>query len=140
MPNEPEIDAVLARRQEIAAQIEQLRAEDAELEVAIRVLKRFSKIAKTGNGQASLTPKLGPPRPDGTPPLFDMVEKVLLDAISSGKPGLRGQEIVTEIGRKYWPGVQGRQILPPIYQFAKNDRIHKSKDGVFRPVKATRGG
>jgi hypothetical protein len=127
----PEMEAILARRKEIAAEIERLRAEEDELDVAIKVLKRFGKIAKIGNGHAA--PKLGPARPEGTPSLFDMVETVLLDAIANGKPGLSGQEIVTAIGRKYWPGVQGRQILPPIYGFAKKDRIHKSKNGIFRP-------
>ena len=86
------------------------------------------------NGAKKPSPSLGPPRPEGTPPLFDMTETVIHDAIAGGKSGLRGREIVDEIGKKFWPGVQGRQILPPIYAFAKKGRLHKTKDGVFKPI------
>ena len=114
--------------------MERLRVEDSELEIAIRVLNRYASPKTAAMNGAEPSPSLGPPRPEGTPTLFDMAEAVILDAIAGGKSGLRGQELVNGIGKKFWPGVQGRQILPPIYAFAKKGRLHKTKDGVFKPV------
>ena len=49
-----------------------------------------------------------------------MTEAVIRDAVTGGKPGLTGHEIVAAIGKRYWPGVKGQQILPAIYyDFAK---------------------
>jgi len=127
-----DIDAILARRQEIAAEMERLRTEDSELEIAVRVAQRFGGSGSTAaNGSDN---KLGPPRPENTPPLFEMAENVLESAISAGKPGLKGKEIVAHIGKAYWPGVRAEQILPPIYGFAKKGRLQKNKDGFFRPI------
>jgi len=39
---------------------------------------------------------------------------------------------VAAISKRYWPGVKGQQILPSIYQFAKQGRLVKTKDGVFK--------
>ena len=126
-------EAILNRRREIAAEMDRLRTEDSELEIAIRVAERFSGggESQAGNGAR---PKLGPPRPENTPPLFEMADVVLCDAIRSGKPGLRGREIVEAIGKTYWPGVQPEQILPLIYGFAKKGRLFKNRDGIFKPV------
>jgi hypothetical protein len=126
-----DIETILARRREIAAEMERLHTEDNELEIAVRVVQRFGDGPAKGNGAEN---KLGPPRPENTPPLFEMTENVLRGAIEAGKPGLKGQEIVAHIGKTYWPGVVARQILPPIYGFAKKGRLHKNKDGIFKPV------
>ena len=125
-----DIDAIVARRSEIAAEIERLHTEDGELEIAIRVIRRFGKEGRT-NGTGVVPSKLGPPRPENTPSLIEMTETVLRDAIAAGSPGLKGLEIVAEIGKMYWPGVQGRQILPPIYKFVKSQRLQKDEQGIF---------
>ena len=122
-----DIQKIQGRLREINAQIEKLRAEAEELETAVRVFKRFAG-ANGGAGE----PKLGPARPEGLPALFDMTAAVVRDAIGTGKPGLTGAEIVDAIGKRYWPGVKGQQILPSIYQFAKNDRLIKTNNGVFK--------
>ncbi len=127
---EPDLKTIEARQREIASEMERLRAEAEELEIAVRVLKRYSK----GNGATSEGPKLGPPRPEGAPSLFQMTVMVLKDAVAAGKPGLTGQEIVTEIGKRYWPGVKGQQILPSIYGFGKSGRVRKNAKGVFSPM------
>jgi hypothetical protein len=131
MKPDSEIDGILQRRKAIAAEIDRLKAEDSELETALRVLGRFGKAIPASDG---VTWKLGPPRPGGTPSLFDMTETVIKDAIKAGKPGLKGREIVAEIGKRYWPGVKPQQILPPIYSFVKNKRLKKGDNGIFKPV------
>jgi hypothetical protein len=121
-----DIEAMLERQREIAAEMERLAKEKEELDVAVRVLQRFAISDKSNE------PKLGPPRPEGTPTLFKMTESVVRKAQEGGKEGLTAKEIVEEIGREFWPGVQPPQILPQIYQFAKKKRIAKTSDGIFQ--------
>jgi len=124
---EMDLQKILVRQREIAAQMEKLRAEAEELETAVKVFKRFAGPEDKPEG-----PKLGPPRPEDIPSLFEMTESVIRDAMGGGKPGLTGKEIVAAIGRRYWPGVNGPQILPSIYKFAKEDRLTKTNNGVFK--------
>jgi hypothetical protein len=136
MTNESDIRAIKARHQEIAQEIERLKAEADELAITLRVLDRFSSGSAQANGEG---PKLGPPRPADTPSLFNMTVSVISDAVGQGKTGLRGQEIVAAIGKRFWPGVQSKQVLPPIYQFAKKGRLIKTKDGLFKVVSESEG-
>ncbi|ADP72472.1 hypothetical protein Rvan_3279 [Rhodomicrobium vannielii ATCC 17100] len=85
-----------------------------------------------GSNQSDTQTKLGPPRPSGAPTNFEMARLVLLSAQKEGKAGLTAAELVDEIGRRYWPGVQAPQIMPTMYQLAKNGRLIKGDDGVFR--------
>jgi hypothetical protein len=136
MTNESDVQAIRARHQEIANEIERLKAEADELAITLRVLDRFSNGLVPVNGEG---PKLGPPRPADTPSLFEMTVTVIRDAVGQGKTGLKGQEIVAAIGKKFWPGVQSKQVLPPIYQFAKKGRLIKTKDGLFKVVSESEG-
>ncbi len=130
-----ETHAIQARKREIAEAIAELQAEDKELDIALKVKARFSGLQPPPqNGHDPAKPKLGPPRPEGTPSLFDMTVDVLREAIANGKSGLKGREIVNEIGKKYWPGVQPEQVLPPIYGFVGKKRLRKNADGVFKPI------
>lgn len=134
MKAESELDTMLKRRKEIAAEVEKLKAEDSEIETALRVFSRYGgKPIPATDGLLS-APKLGPPRPDGTPSLFEMTETVIKDAIKAGKSGLKGREIVAEIGKRYWPGVKPQQVLPPIYGFVKTKRLRKGESGIFKPI------
>lgn len=121
-----DVEALLERHREITKEIDRLVKERDELDLAVRVLKRFAISREASE------PKLGPPRPEGTPTLFEMTEKVLREARQdSSLLGLTAREIVEEIGRQYWPGVQSAQMLPQIYQFAKKGRLLKTPDGIF---------
>jgi hypothetical protein len=127
-----DLKTIQERRRKIAEEVARLQAEDEELEIALRVFGRYASSTKeAANGQADPR-KLGPPRPEGTPSLFEMTETVIKAAIDAGKPGLTGREIVAEIGKRYWPGVKPSQILPPIYGFSKRGRLRKNSNGIFR--------
>ena len=129
-PMKADLQGMLDRRRKIAAEIARLQGEDKDIETALRVIERYSPSDKPSDGQKR-SPKLGPPRPDGTPSLYDMTKAVIGEAMRHGKAGLTGQEIVAEIGKKYWPGVKPQQILPPIYGFSKRGRLRKTSKGVF---------
>ena len=117
----PDIEAIKSRQREVKAEIDRLEKEAVELDIALRVLSRFSPVdSESGT-------KLGPPRPEGIPTIFKMVEAVLDEAVG----GLTGRQIVEAIGEKYWPGVRGQQILPSIYGFSKQGRLKKTDTGQF---------
>ena len=132
-----QIKAIEARRSEIAKSIDSLQKEEDELAVTLRVLRRFSP---TNRADAAIAYKLGPPRPEGTPTTFEMTERVLIEAEKAGRDGLTGAEIVEEIGRLFWPGLTGAQILPSIYGFKVQGRRHKTPSGKFKRIKTNKEG
>jgi hypothetical protein len=63
-----------------------------------------------------------------------MIDMILKSSEREGKSGLTANEIVEQIGSRYWPGVAGPQILPVIYQFARQGRICKISAGKFKSL------
>ena len=129
MAKEYDVDAMLTRQREIVAEIERLTKENDDLDVAMRVIRRFETSSGSTKG------KLGPARPDGTPSLYEMTVAVIKASEDRSGRGLLGREIVDEIGREFWPGVKGPQITPSIYQYAKKGRLVKNSNGRFHTVK-----
>lgn len=133
-----DIAAIEARRKEIAEELDRLEREMDELDMALRVFGRFwvrddpQPIASTVQASADASARLGPVRPDGIPSNYEMAVQTIGDATKAGRKGLTAAELVEEIGRRWWPGVQGPQILPIMYQFAKKGRLNKGDDGYFR--------
>src|SRR5580704_8681503 len=106
------------RLREIRETISALQAEADELAVALRVFERFAPAEPSSKKKKGDKPKLGPARPRGIPTNFEMTEMILKAAEREGKNGLTANEIVEQIGGRYWPGIMGAQILPVIYHFA----------------------
>ena len=117
----PDIEAIESRQREVKVGIDRLQKEADELDIALRVLSRLSP------ADSESVTKLGPPRPEGVPTIFKMVETVLDEAVG----GLTGRQIVEAVGEKYWPGVRGQQILPSVYGFSKQGRLKKTGTGQF---------
>lgn len=126
-----DIAAIEKRRREIVEEIDRLKREMEELDMALRVISRFEAKDVEESAPEPVAAKLGPVRPDGIPTNYDMAEVILRDAVNAGRRGLTAAEMVEEIGRRWWPGVQGPQILPIMYQFAKRGRLLKGEDGFF---------
>ena len=133
MGKEYDVEAMVARKREIEDQIDRLAQEADELDIALKVLGRFSKADDVASS------KMGPSRPEGAPTLFEMTTQVLANAEARGRPGLKGTEIVSEISKEFWPGVTGPQILPTVYRFAKKGRIIKKGNGRFYTAKKNEG-
>lgn len=118
-----DVDQIRARQKRISDDIAKLQKELDELDVALRVLDRFSKppdkppkAAK--KAKAKVSKKALTPRPTGIPSTFEMVETILREAETSGKQAITSRELMDQIRAKYWPGVQNKQILPSIFGFA----------------------
>jgi hypothetical protein len=134
MGHQLDSQAIENRLREIRENISALQGEADELEVALRVFERFSPSESSSTKNKSGKPKLGPARPRGIPTNFEMTEMVLKASEREGKNGLTANEIIEQIGSRYWPGIMGAQILPVIYRFAKQGRIRKTAGGKFKSI------
>ena len=134
MGNQLDSQAIETRLHEIRETISALQEEADELEVALRVFEQFSAPKSPPKESKGGKLKLGPARPRGIPTNFEMTEMVLKASEREGKNGLTANEIVEQIGSRYWPGVMGAQILPVIYHFAKKGRIRKTAAGKFKSI------
>ena len=132
--------AIERRLQEIRETISALQVEADELAVALRVFERYSTPELLEKKDNIDIPKLGPPRPPGIPSTYEMTDMVLKSSERDGKNGLSANEIVEQIGKRYWPGVVGAQILPTIYKLAKDGRIRKTSSGKFKSVHKNNDG
>jgi hypothetical protein len=133
-----DINQIAAREKEIAETIERLKQEAGELEIARRVFEKYSGEPKTVNlvvNGAQLSLSTGAPRPALAPTTFEMTQAVLEGAEKEGKDGLTAKELVDGIRTKFWPGLVTHQILPTIYGFVKNERLHKTAGGKFKRMK-----
>ncbi|RXT36744.1 hypothetical protein [Bradyrhizobium betae] len=119
-----EADTIRERKKRNLDEIARLQKENDEFDVALRVLElvRPKLPIKPAPIGRVVTVKL-PPRPEGIPSTFEMVETILRDAERAGKGSLSSRELMDEIRAKYWPGVQNKQILPSIFGFGKAGRI-----------------
>jgi hypothetical protein len=136
------------RRREIASAIERLRAEDTELEIALRVIQRFEsdtgRVVSSVAAQSDMPsderePKLGPRRPSGCPTNYEMVDMILAGAEKEGTEGLTLSEITSEIRKRYWPGLKDAQVAAPIYAFVRSGRFRKLSNGRLGRVKKDEG-
>jgi hypothetical protein len=128
MTDKDSLQAIEAKRREIAAQIAKLQADDEELAIAERVLRRLSGAEKDAVS-------IGTARPSGAPTTFEMADMVLASAEKEGKDGLFASELVEAIRSRYWPGLVSQQIMPMIYQMARAGRFHKTATGKFKRPK-----
>jgi hypothetical protein len=134
-----DLNQIASREKEIAESIERLKQEASELAIAHRVFEKYSgesKAMKAGNG-VRLSIPTGAPRPAAVPTTFEMTEVVFESAEKDGKEGLTSKELIDGIRTRFWPGLAAHQVLPTIYGFVKNERLHRTAAGKFkRPKKA----
>jgi hypothetical protein len=134
----PDVDQIRARQKRISDEMTKLQKELDELDVALRVLDRFSKPPDKPPRAAKRAKKAAlRPRPSGIPSTFEMVETILTEAEKAGKLALTSRELMDAIREKYWPGVQNKQILPSIFGFAPKrltrdgDKWKRKKNSLF---------
>jgi hypothetical protein len=131
----PNLQQIDDRLRQIGEEVARLQKEAEELAIAKRVFARFSGKPSNGSSVPKADDPEGQPRPKGAPSNFEMAELVLADAEKNGEDGLTASEIVQAIAARYWPGLIGPQILPSIYKFAKDHRLHKTPNGKFKRKK-----
>jgi hypothetical protein len=123
---------VIQRRKEIAAEIAQLQAEDAELEVAARALERLLGQAETPIGAAfvkaaplTVTERPTPQKPDDIPTMPQMITLALKDAVANGKSGLGPAEITSFIKKTWWPEVDINKVGPIAWRMWQRKELTK---------------
>ena len=133
------------RQGEIAKEIARLQEELNEIEIALRVINRVPtdshkpRKIETQEAPADGVPKLGPLRPSGCPSNFDMVDMILAGAEKEGKDGQTVSEVISEMRKRYWPGLKDAQVSAPIYAFVRNGRFRRLDKGRIARIKKAEG-
>jgi hypothetical protein len=106
-------------RAELAAR----EAEANDLKVAERVLLSLSEEKDAHEGQAADREKTV--KPEGIPPISEMITSVLADAKKEGKKGLRPQGISNIIKMRWWPEANTRTIGSVAWRMAQRKKLTK---------------
>jgi hypothetical protein len=109
-----------------------LETEDAELEVAQRVVQRLGTGGAADDDQE---PDLPPPsayagKPPGTPTVPEMILEVLSERRKDGVLlGMEPKGLAEVIAKKWWPKVSATEISPIAWRMAKRGQLEK--DGTY---------
>jgi hypothetical protein len=110
-----------------------LAREQHDLEVAERVFARLTNEAappdKKHSGRTSAAVADG--KPDGIPPVPEMIKEALTHAEELGRPGLRPAEILSYIQGKWWPTAHTTDVGPIAWRMWQRDDLIKYKDGTY---------
>ncbi len=130
-----QIPVIAARRQQIAAERDALRAkiaeldqEDAELEVAARVLQRLGGAAQQPEFAFQPTRSAPPPQDDGKRPTVpDMINLALNEFHTAGAQGAEGQQILKAIVNR-WGEVDPNHVRPALWRMVQAGRLIRKGD------------
>ena len=118
------------RRSDLSSRMEKLRREDEaltaeqeELATTLKTLARVYDIDLSDLDEPRSTKASG--KPEGTPTLYEMVVEILqVWELVEDQP-VEGDQIFEEIRRRYWPNAPRNSIIPSLWRFAKEGRLHK---------------
>lgn len=142
MAKSPTLQDVIQRRKEITQTIADLQAEDADLEVAERALRRLSGTTLVVEGQRAEF-RLGrkkPEKPESIPTVPEMIITSLEDAASRGLKGLAPRDMTDFINRKWWPEATIDNIGPIAWRMWKRNQLRKSAGKYGLPKSETPTG
>jgi len=142
-----DIRLIQARRKKIDAEIDALqsafekkivalKAEAKELDIAERVFSRLSQDGDSGDSTANGA--WGEGKPEGLPPVSDMIREALAYAAIQNGVGLKPSGILGYVRGKWWPGAQSNDVGPIAWRMWQNDQIEKYQDGEYALLKADR--
>ncbi len=133
-----ELTLIADRRRQIAAERSQhqealkaLDAEESELTVAERVVRRLSGrifhagiVESIGVGDAG-DAVVQSGKPADTPTTPEMILTVLGEAMLFGMAGMSPKDLTKNIASRWWPGVTTTEIGPIAWRMAKRGQIEK---------------
>jgi hypothetical protein len=141
-----DLGLIQARRKKIQTEIQDenlrhqemialLKEELEDLMVAERVFSRLSggsdqspELPLNGKGKKQTSP-VG--KPEGLPPVSDMIREALDHAIRLGAHGLRPSGLLSFIRGKYWPTAESKDVGPIAWRMWQNDQLEKYKSGEY---------
>lgn len=138
-----------SRAAALQQELDSLAAERAELDVAERVLKRFSEPPTMG-GNTAKTPVSTPAAhiPGSAaddehlegPTLPQMVFMILNEAKAEGRKGADGAEIVRIVRERWKPNFTSENIRPTLWRMAKKEgRLRKRGKIYMLPISSPEG-
>jgi hypothetical protein len=152
-----DIGLIQARRKKIEAEakaekerhekaLAALEAEWKELDIAERVFSRLS--LEGGKNQRLVANGLliggetnvdgGGGKPEGLPPVSEMIKEALAYAVSLNAKGLKPAGLLSYIRGKWWPEAQSRDVGPVAWRMWQNEQLERFDSGEYTLLKAER--
>ncbi len=122
-----DIRAVIA---DLTSQIDKLRLELNELEVAERVLSRLGAQDRSdepsiaSEARSIIETSLG--KPDDIPTMPEMILEALSTPEADAHDGLEPRDIVQFVAKKYWPDVRSELVGPIAWRMWKRGQLEKT--------------
>lgn len=136
--------AIDARIADIDAAIRPLEEERIRLADELSALRVAERVFSDLSGEPQPAPfDPGPERtarskrPRGLPTTAIMLSTVLSEAVEASGAGLRSQEIMAEIRRRWWPRVRSNDVLPALHRFVRRGVLFERDGERFRPLRKT---
>lgn len=116
--------AVDAHNQRLA----EIAQESKELEIAEKVFAKLTKEVDEADLQPDgATNETGGRKPEGTPPVSEMIREALAHARTHGQRGLKPAEILSYVQGKYWPGARPTDVGPIAWRMWDRRSLEKRK-------------
>ena len=128
---------IASERERLQAEIDRLAKEEAELDVAERVIRNLEARSAFGDAhkeiEAMASGQLGK-KPTDIPTVPEMIVKVFEQ---TGAPdGLSPKEITEYIRMTWWPGASAAEVSPIAWRMAKRGQLQK-EGSIYRLPKVT---
>lgn len=129
------LDAIQKRRSAIEAEIAHLRQrvsflekELPDLDAAERVLLKLA----SDSVDADKNDEVDTGKPEGTPPVSEMIQLALQNAHRHGKEGLTPQGILEVVRAAWWPSASTDSVGPIAWRMWKQGKLGKEGSVYFR--------
>jgi hypothetical protein len=128
-----EVELIQRKHQHV---LDVLQKEFDELGIAERVFSRLSQDANLDaelplNGDAETKETVSTGKPEGLPPVSDMIREALAHAVTLGFRGMKPSAILSYIHGRYWAGATSRDVGPIAWRMWQNDQLEKYQTGEY---------
>lgn len=111
-------------------EIDALVREQAELEMAAKVIARLTGAERTSIGEEDAIESAahGRAKPEGIPTMPEMIRRVFIGARMRGVGSMEPKDVTAEIKQGWWPSVDGANVSATMWRLAQRGVLLKAED------------
>ncbi len=137
-----DLGLIQARRKKIEADIQTerqrheralvaLQDELKELAIAERVFSKLTGADASDVQEQKRSETQASGKPDGLPPMSEMIKEALAHAVAIGANGLKPAGILSYVRGKYWPGAESKDVGPIAWRMWQNEQLEHYEAGEY---------
>jgi hypothetical protein len=133
------INTVMTEEARLAQQRLVMERERDRIRAFVEMYQRYTELPPGKPAvivKAPAQPKKARPRlvlldrkPANIPPMSEMIETAIKEAVGEGRKGMEPREMTEFIRNKWWPNVKGESVSPIAWRMSKNGQL--KKDGAL---------